>query len=159
MEKGNQVNELIKEIEILEFRAGVNSYGINVNDIREILPFNTKPMSVPNANPCIEGIIKPRDFLIPIINLAKVLKLDKVDDYSNEMLIVTSISDLNIAIHVDSVRGIHRVISNEVTMPGKKVSTTFIEAVEGILPHDGYIIEILDYRRVFKEVNQEINID
>ncbi len=159
MEKGSLVNETIKEIEILEFRVGGNSYGINVNDIREILPFNTKPMWVPNANPCIEGIIKPRDFLIPIINLGKVLKLEHVDEAGNEMLIVTSINNLNIAIHVDSVRGIHTLLSNEVKKPGKKVSTTFKEAVEGILPHDDYFIELLDYRRIFKEVNQEINLD
>ncbi len=159
MEKDNKVNEIAKEIEILEFRAGGNSYGINVNDIREILPFNTKPMSVPNAHPCIDGIIKPRDFLIPIINLVKILKLDNTDDYRNEMLIVTSISNLNIALHVDSVRGIHKVFSNKITKPGKKLSTTFKAAVEGILPHEDYIIEVLDYRRIFKEVNQEVNIN
>ncbi len=159
MERDNQVNEVATEIEILEFRAGGNSYGINVSDIREILPFSTKPTLIPNANPCIEGIIKPRDFLIPIINLVKVLKLGNVDEYINEMLIVTSICDLNIALHVDSVRGIHRVISNQITKPGKKLSTTFKAAVQGILTHEDYIIEILDYRRIFKEVNQDICID
>jgi two-component system chemotaxis response regulator CheV len=114
---------------------------------------------IPNANPCIEGIIKPREFLIPIIDLVKVLKLGNVDEYKNEMLIVTSISDLNIALHVDSVRGIHRVISNEITKPGKKLSTTFKAAVQGILTHEDYVIEILDYRMIFREVNQEVNID
>ncbi|MDF2804991.1 MAG: hypothetical protein K0S61_4896 [Anaerocolumna sp.] len=156
MEKDNQVNEVAKEIEVLEFRAGGNSYGINVNEIREILPFSTKPTLIPNANPCIEGIIKPREFLISIIDLVKVLKLGNVEEYKNEMLIVTSISDLNIALHVDSVRGIHRVISNEIKKPGKKLSTTFNAAVQGILPHEDYIIEILDYRRIFREVNQEV---
>ena len=159
MEKDNQVNEVAKEIEILEFRAGGNSYGINVNEIREIQPFSTKPTLIPNANPCIEGIIKPREFLISIIDLVKVLKLGNVDEYKNEMLIVTSISDLNIALHVDSVRGIHRVIANEITKPGKKLSTTFKAAVQGVLPHEDYIIEILDYRRIFREVNQEVSID
>lgn len=159
MERDNQVNEVAKEIEILEYRAGGNSYGINVNDIREILPFSTKPTLIPNANPCIEGIIKPRDFLISIIDLAKVLKLGNTDEYKNEMLIVTSICNLNIALHVDSVRGIHRALSNEITKPGKKLSTAFKAAVSGILPHEDYVIEVLDYSRIFKEVNQDVSID
>jgi chemotaxis signal transduction protein len=159
MEKDNQVNEVAKEIEILEFRAGGNSYGINVNEIREILPFSSRPTLIPNANPCIEGIIKPREFLISIIKLAEVLKLGNVDEYKNEMLIVTSISDLNIALNVDSVRGIYRVTTDEITKPGKKLSTTFKAAVQGVLPHEDYSIEILDYRRIFREVNQEVSID
>jgi two-component system chemotaxis response regulator CheV len=159
MEKDNQVNEVAKEIEILEFRAGGNSYGINVNEIREILPYNKKPMSIPNAHPCIEGIIKPRDFLISIVDLAKLLKLSDTDDYINEMLIVTGIGDLNIAFHVDSVRGIHRAMSSDITKPGKKLTTTFKEAVEGILPREDYKIELLDYRRIILQVNPQISLN
>lgn len=156
MEKENQLNDKAKEIEILEFRAGGHSYGINVNEIREILPYNKKSVSIPNAHPCIEGIIKPRDFLIPIIDLVKILKLQDVDDYRNEMLIVTSISDLNIAIHVDSVKGIHKAMSNEISKPGKKLSTSYKAAVEGILPYEDYNIEVLDYRKIIKEINPEV---
>lgn len=159
MEKDNQVNEVVREIEVLEFRAGGNSYGINVNDIREILPYNKKPTSIPNAHPCIEGIIKPRDFLIPIIDLVKILKLNDVDDYKNEMLIVTGIGNLNIAFHVDSVRGIHRAMSNEITKPGKKLTTSFKAAVEGILPREDYKIEVLDYRKIITEVNPQVSVN
>ena len=156
MEKDNRLNHTAKEIEILEFRAGGNSYGINVNEIREIIPYNKKPVSIPNAHPCVEGIIKPRDFLIPIVDLVKILKLQDVDDYRNEMLIVTGISDLNIAIHVDSVKGIHKAMSDEISKPGKKLSTTYKAAVEGILPHEDYKIEILNYRRIITEINPQI---
>ncbi len=159
MEKDKQMNEVAKEIEVLEFRAGGNSYGINVNDIREILPYNKKPLSIPNAHPCIEGIIKPRDFLIPIINLVKVLKLEDVDDSKNEMLIVTGINNLNIAFHVDSVKGIHRAMSSEITKPSKKVSTSFKACVEGILAHEDYKIEVLDYRKIIMEVNPQVNVN
>ena len=159
MEKDKQMNEVVKEIEVLEFRAGGNSYGINVNDIREILPYNKKPLSIPNAHPCIEGIIKPRDFLIPIIDLVKALNLEDVDDSKNEMLIVTGINNLNIAFHVDSVRGNHRAMSNEITKPGKKVSTSFKAAVDGILAHEDYKIEVLDYRRIITEVNPQVNVN
>ncbi len=158
MEKINQANEAAKEIEVLEFRAGGNSYGINVNDIREILPYNKKPIVIHNAHPYIEGIIKPRDFIISIINIVKCLKLTNSDEYKNEMLIVTSINNLNVAFHVDSVKGIYRVLSSDIVKPGKKVTTSFKEAVEGVMTQDDREIEILNYRTIMKEVNPDINV-
>lgn len=158
MEKDNIVNEVVKEIEVLEFRAGGNSYGINVNDIREILPYNKKTMSIPNTHPSIEGIIKPRDFLIPIINLEKVLKLTDVDEYKNEMLIVTGINNLNIGFHVDSVKGIHRVMTTEITKPGKKLTTSLKAAVAGGMTREDRNIEILDFRNIILEVNPQVNV-
>jgi len=149
-------NGVAVEIEILEFKSGGNFYGVNVNDIREILPYNMKPTPVPNAHPFIEGIVKPRDFLISIINLMKCLKLKDVDDEKQEMLIVTGINNLDIAIHVDSVRGIHKVLTTDLVKPGKKLSTTVKEAVVGILNRDDRKIEVLEIRKIINEINSDL---
>jgi two-component system chemotaxis response regulator CheV len=159
MEKDKLMNEAVKEVEILEFRAGGNSYGIYVSDIREILPYNKKPLPIPNAHPFIEGIIKPRDFLIPIVNLTKSMRLNETDEIKNDMLIVTGILDLNIAFHVDSVRGIHRIMSSEIMQPGKKLTTSLRAAIAGIIPHGDYTIEVLDFRTIIHEVNPQINVE
>jgi two-component system chemotaxis response regulator CheV len=158
MEKDVLFNGGTSEIEILEFRAGGFSYGINVSDIREILTYNKIPTPVPNAHPFIEGIIMPRDFLIPIVNFIKSLKLTDVDDYKNEMLIVTGINNLNIGFHVDSVSGIYRVESTEITKPGKKVSTTQKDFVVGILAIDDRKIEIVDLRKIINVINPEVSL-
>ncbi len=124
MEKDKPVNEVEKEIEILEFRSGGYSYGVDLNDVREILPNKSKLLPIPNAHPFIEGIIKPRDFLIPIINFEKSLKLAAADEFKTDMLIVSSINDLNIAFRVDSVKSIHKVFPSTIEKPGKKLTTT-----------------------------------
>ena len=79
MEKELMLAEEKREIEILEFRAGGNAYGIDINDIREILPYDKKSRKIPNSHPYIEGVIMPRDFVIPIIDLVASLKLEDVD--------------------------------------------------------------------------------
>ncbi len=147
-----------KEIEILEFRAGGNIYGVDVNDIREILPYQKKSLPIPNAHPNIEGIIKPRDFLIPIVNTVRCLNLSQVDELKNEMLIVTSISNLNIAFHVDSVKGIHRVKTTDLSKPGKKISTTVKGVVIGILQRDDRKIEIVELRKLINDINPQVNV-
>lgn len=146
------------EVEVLEFKAGGNSYGVEVSDIKEILPYDRKPTPIPNSHPFIEGIIKPRDFLIPIVNFINSLKLSDVDEYKHEMLIVTGINNLNIAFRVDSVSGIHRVSNSEFTKPGKKLTTSQKDVIIGILPKDGRKIEVVDFRKIMMMINPEMNL-
>lgn len=155
MEKGI-IEGLTKELEFLEFKAGGNHYGINVNEIKEILPYNKKPTPVPNSHPLIEGIIMPRDFLIPIVDLVKSLNLVDVDNFKREMLIVTGYFDMNIAFHVDSVVGIHRVTSADIMKPGKKLSTSVKGIVSGILNCDDKKIELLELKSIINGINPNI---
>jgi two-component system chemotaxis response regulator CheV len=155
MEKGI-LDEQVINMEILEFKAGGNFYGININDVKEILPYNKKPTPVPNSHPFLEGLIMPRDFLIPIIDMVKSLNLTDLDDFKNEMLIITEFYDSNIAFHVDSVLGIHRVTSSNLSKPGKKLSTTVKNAVSSVLSIDDKKIELLDFKKIISDINANI---
>jgi two-component system chemotaxis response regulator CheV len=158
MEKELMLAEEKREIEILEFQAGGNSYGVDIDDIREILQYDKMPRKIPNSHPYIEGIVMPRDFVITVINLVASLKLEDVDDEKLEMLIVTSIMDMNIGFHVDNVLGIYRTSTANITKPGRKLSTTVKGVVTGILNHDGKKIEILELRKIINEINPDIDI-
>jgi two-component system chemotaxis response regulator CheV len=158
MDKDMIYGEKPLEIEILEFNAGGNSYGIDVTDIREILPYNKKPTPIPNSHPFIEGIIMPRDFIIPIVNFIKSLKLNDVDSLKNEMLIVTGINNHNIGFRVDSVKGIHNVMNTEIEKPGKKLTTTFKNSVIGVLSKDDRKIELIELRTIISEINPNVSV-
>jgi len=158
MEKEILNNGAAKECEILEFSAGGNSYGVNVSDIREVLPYTKKPTPVPNSHPFIEGIIMPRDFIIPIIDFVKSFKLSSTDEFRHEMLIVTGINDLNIAFHVDSVKGIHRVMNTDITKPGKKLTTSLKGVITGIIEREDRKIEVLELRKIISEINPEVSL-
>ena len=99
------------ELEILEFSIDGNCYGINVAKIREILPYQTVT-PIPNSHTSIEGIFMPRDTMITVINLPRELGLKESTNTSNDMMIITNFNNLNIAFHVQSVMGIHRVSSD-----------------------------------------------
>ncbi|NLP15907.1 MAG: purine-binding chemotaxis protein CheW [Clostridiales bacterium] len=156
MEKELMLADEIREIEILVFRAGGNLYGVDIHDIREILPYDRKPRVIPNSNPHIEGVVMPRDFIIPIINLVSALGLEDVDKQENEMLLVTSINDMNIGFHVDCVEGIHRSTTANLTKPGRKLSTSFKDAVVSIFNIEGSKIEILEFRKIINSINPDI---
>lgn len=158
MEKDVFVGGASSEIEVLEFRAGGNSYAMNISDVKEILSYEIKPTPVPNSHPFIEGIIMPRDFLISIVNFGASLMLTGEDEDRNEMIIITSINDLNIAIHVDSVSGIHSVAASEFMKPGEKLTTSQRDVVTSILNIEDRKIEVIDLIKLFTIINPKVNV-
>ena len=60
------------EIEIMEFTIDGNLYGINVAKVREIM-MAEKVHPMPHSHPAVEGIFKPRDTVITVVNLPKYL--------------------------------------------------------------------------------------
>ena len=110
------------ELEILEFSIDGNCYGINVAKIREILPYQTVT-PIPNSHTSIEGIFMPRDTMITVINLPRELGLKESTNTSNDMMIITNFNNLNIAFHVQSVMGIHRVSWADIITPDKTINT------------------------------------
>lgn len=144
------------ELEVLEFRAGNNFYGINVAKIREILLY--QPVTpVPNAHPCIEGIFMPRDTMISVINLRKCLGLG--EEYDNDgLFIITNFNSLNTAFHVDEVLGIHRVSWEEIIKPDSTISSDDSGVSTGVIKLENKLIVILDFEKIVSDINPETSL-
>lgn len=143
------------ELEILEFTIGDNSYGINVAKIKEIITY--QPVTpVPNAHPSIEGIFMPRDIMITAIDLRNCLQ--KGTSKPEGFFIVTNFNNLDIAFHVDSVVGIHRVSWSDIIKPNATVSNTEEGISTGIIKIQNKLIIILDFERIVTDINPETGL-
>jgi len=143
------------ELEILEFTLAGNSYGINVAKIREIIPY--QPVTpVPNAHPSIEGIFMPRDTMITAIDLKNCLGRGESDP--NGLFIVTNFNKLDIAFHVETVLGIHRVSWRNIIKPDVTISTPDESVATGIIKKDGKLIIILDFEKIVSDINPETGL-
>lgn len=143
------------ELEILEFTIGDNSYGINVAKIKEIITY--QPVTpVPNAHPSIEGIFMPRDIMITAIDLRNCLQ--KGTSKPEGFFIVTNFNKLDIAFHVDSVVGIHRISWSEIIKPNATVSNTEEGISTGIIKIQNKLIIILDFERIVTDINPETGL-
>lgn len=145
------------ELEILEFRVGENYYGINVAKIREILPYQ-EATPIPNSDPRIEGIFMPRDEIISIVNLAKVMGMHDLETASSDMYIVTNFNQLNTAFHVQAVVGIHRVSWTSIIKPDSTINANGVGMATGIVRIDGKLIIILDFEKIVAEINPETGL-
>ena len=143
------------ELEILEFKLDGNVYGINVAKIKEIITY--QPVTpVPNAHPSIEGIFMPRDTMITAIDLKNCLQRGKSTE--GGLFIITNFNKLDIAFHVDSVVGIHRVSWKDIIKPGATVSTTEDSISTGIVKIEDRLIIILDFEKIVSDINPETGL-
>ena len=145
------------ELEVLEFMVGGNHYGINVAKIKEIVPY-TPITPVPNSHPNVEGIFMPRDIIITVVDLAKVIKAAPSSDVSKDMLIITNFNKLNVAFHVNSVVGIHRVSWADIITPDATVSSADSGIATGIVKYDNNLIVILDFERIVSDISPETGL-
>lgn len=143
------------ELEVLEFVVGGNSYGINVAKIREIIPYQPVTM-VPNAHPSIEGIFMPRDFMITAIDLSNCLQLGEAQP--GGLFIVTNFNKLDIAFHVESVVGIHRVSWSDIVKPSATVVSAEDGISTGIININGKLIIILDFEKIVSDINPDTGL-
>ena len=143
------------ELEVLEFELDGNAYGINVAKIKEIIPYQAVT-PVPNSHPSIEGIFMPRDVMITAIDLKNCLQ--RGESTPGGLFIITNFNKLDIAFHVDSVKGIHRVSWQDIIKPGATVSSADESISTGIVKLDDNLVIILDFEKIVTDINPETGL-
>ena len=143
------------ELEVLEFKLDGNAYGINVAKIKEIITYEDVT-PVPNAHPSVEGIFMPRDTMITAIDLKNCLQ--RGVSKAGGLFIITNFNRLDVAFHVDSVVGIHRVSWKDIIKPDSTVSSAEEGISTGIIKLDGRLIIILDFEKIMTDINPETGL-
>ena len=81
------------EVEIMEFTIDGNYYGINVAKVREIL-VSAPVRYMPHAHPAVEGIFKPRDQVITVVDLPRYLNDREEEKHEKDLFIVTNFNKM-----------------------------------------------------------------
>lgn len=146
------------ELEVLEFTIANNSFGINVAKIRELLQY--KPVQpMPRSHPNIEGVFKPREEVITIVDLASYLGLPASEDPERDIFIIAGFNNMNIAFHVHTVESIHRISWQAIEKPDPAIYGGQEGIVTGIAKIKGRIISIVDFEKIMFDVSPQSGID
>jgi two-component system chemotaxis response regulator CheV len=145
------------ELEIMEFTIAGEIFGINVAKVREIMKFApVKPMQ--NAHSAIEGIFKPREDVITVIDLSKYLGLGASDYLERDIFMITEFNNQVIGFHVHSVVGIDRISWNNIKKPDTVIYGGGEGVATGIAEYDGRLITILDFEKIVAEISPMTSI-
>ncbi|NBI09995.1 chemotaxis signal transduction protein CheV [Colidextribacter sp. OB.20] len=145
------------EIEIMEFTIDNNLYGINVAKVREII-MSAPVKAMPHTHPAVEGIFKPRDIVITVVDLPKYLSGVDSEKLDKDLFIVTNFNKMYIAFRVHTVVGINRISWTDIHKPDKTVSGGSEGVATGIAQCGKDLVTILDFERIVAEIAPETTI-
>ena len=144
------------EIEIMKFTINGNMYGINVAKVLEIMISEpVKPM--PLSHPAVEGIFKPRDTVITVVDLPKYLGVEGGKD-PKDIFIITNFNKVCIAFRVHSVDRIIRISWTDIQKPDKTVSGGTEGVATGIAQCGEDLVTILDFEKIVAEIAPQTTI-
>ena len=155
--KGILLESGTNEIEIMEFTIDGNLYGINVAKVREIM-MSAPVKAMPHAHPAVEGVFKPRDIVLTVVNLPKYLDGDAAQKGEKDIFIVTNFNKMYIAFRVHTVVGISRISWKDIQKPDSTVSGGDDGVTTGIAQCRGELVTILDFEKIVAEIAPQTSI-
>ena len=144
-------------LELMEFTIAGDSFGINVAKVVEIM--KTRPITpMTKSHPCIEGVYKPRDRIISVINLPRYMDMAESADPEQDMFILTNFDNVSAAFHVHTVEGMHYINWSDVVKPSEIIYGGRDSVLTGTTKIGSKIISIIDFEKVLFDINPETGL-
>ncbi|MBQ9361744.1 MAG: chemotaxis protein CheV [Lachnospiraceae bacterium] len=142
-------------LDLLVFEIDNRMFGINVAKVKEVI--NYQPLTiVPKTHPSIEGIFMPREDMITVIDLKHALRLGNSEPKGN--FILTNFNSLNMAFHVDSIKGIHSASWQDIMKPNGATGPLEEGLTTGIIKHKDSLIIVLDFEKIVTDINPDTGL-
>ncbi|MBI5575311.1 MAG: chemotaxis protein CheW [Deltaproteobacteria bacterium] len=135
-----------KIIQLVTFRLGDEEYGVDILKVHEINRM-MDITAVPNAPPCIEGVINLRGKVIPVINLRSKFGLPHKEKDAHSKIVVVDVGTAA-GIIVDSVSEVLRIPSDIVEPPPPMTSGVGSEYIRGVGKLKERLLILLDIERL-----------
>ena len=145
------------ELELMEFTVAGSHFGINVAKILEIMKY-TKATPMPNSSPYVEGVFKPRDDIMTVIDLATYMGLPPTEDPTRDIFIITVFNNVHTAFHVHTVEEIHRISWENIEKPDTTIYSGQEGLATGIARVKDKLITILDFEKILADISPDKSI-
>ncbi|MBP1627227.1 MAG: CheW protein [Holophagaceae bacterium] len=137
--QGTGLHEAVRQEEVVEdlpyvtFALGVESFGINLQLVEEILelPSVTK---VPDAPNYVMGVICLRDQVLPLLDFIQLLDVAEAGEpKARDMVILLNFGGAKLGIAVDGIQEIVRIRPDQILPPPQTLSEREAANLEGVV--------------------------
>jgi purine-binding chemotaxis protein CheW len=139
-----------KDLQVVGFRIGNETYGVRIAAVREIVRV-PEITSVPSAPESIEGVINLRGKIIPVMDLRKRFGLTDINPDKKNRILVVELENKLLGLIVNSASEVLKIPPADVEAPG----TVFAEGesgyVTGVGKLKGRLIILLDIARLLHQ--------
>jgi two-component system chemotaxis response regulator CheV len=148
------------ELRVLEYRVAELSFGINILKVSKIVSDLVNFTKLPDAHPAIGGIFRDMGQVVPVVNLAQILGIEKADsDQPPQKLLVTEFFGMHVGFWVDRVDWIHHFLWEDVIDAGSVFGGLTHKYTIGIVkPTEDRMVQLLDYETILLDLSPHLQM-
>ena len=147
---------IIESNQLLTFKLGNETYGIQINNVREILTYPVVT-PIPDASRWVKGVINLRGEVAPIIDLRVRFNINDNPSYTERTIVVAvkTHDSRMIGLVVDEVSDMEN-IDLEKLYPAPDMGTSIApEYLKGLFKKEESMIVILDIDRILDKAEMQ----
>jgi purine-binding chemotaxis protein CheW len=136
-----------KELQIVGFRIGNETYGVRIGAVREIVrvPDITAVPSTPDS---VEGVINLRGKIIPVMDLRKRFGQSEIKPDKKNRILVVELENKLLGLIVNSASEVLKIPPSEIEAPGSVFADGESGYVTGVGKLSGRLIILLDISKL-----------
>jgi purine-binding chemotaxis protein CheW len=144
-----QAATMNKELQVVGFRIGRETFGLPIAMVREIVRV-PEITSVPNAPDYVEGVINLRGRIIPIVDLRKRFGQRSFEPNKKNRIIVVELGARAFGLIVNSASEVLRIPPSEIEEPHNVFQEGELDYVTGVGKLNGRLVILLDVNRILQ---------
>jgi purine-binding chemotaxis protein CheW len=147
-----------KDLQVVGFRIGSETFGVRIGSVREIVRV-PEITAVPNAPDAIEGVINLRGKIVPVMDLRKRFGNASVQPDKKNRILVVELEKRLLGLIVNSASEVIKIPPSEIEPPGNVFAEGESNYVTGVGKLNGRLIILLDiekllHRPEFKRIEE-----
>jgi len=143
-----------EEIQMLTFTLENVSYGVNVNQVREVRKIEGVT-PVPYAPAYVKGVTNLRGEVIPVIDLRKRFGIDSKRSSEDSGIMVIAQDKHAIGVMVDSVMEVLTLAKKDIEPNPESLVTERSVSILGVARHDKDLIILIDLMKIVSKEDIE----
>ncbi len=149
------------ELEIIDFRmyevlddGSIYEWvlGVNVAKVREVIKKPEKIVKSPGSPPEVEGIAKIRGEVVPIVNLAKWMKIKEPENAGRYVIVMEFLREI-VGVIVHDAKRIRRIKWADIKKPPQSIEERLGGKIIGVIEiENGDLLLLLDFEGILDEL-------
>ena len=136
-----------KDIQLVGFRIGRETFGIPIGLVREIVRM-MEITAVPDAPDYVEGVINLRGRIIPVIDLRKRFREPGIAPDKRNRILVAEVEGRFVGLIVDAASEVLKLARGEIEPPPELLQENDLSYVTGLGKRNGKLIILVDVEKI-----------
>jgi purine-binding chemotaxis protein CheW len=140
---------MAKELQIVGFRIGRETFGLPISLVHEIVR-TPEITNVPHAPEYVEGVMNLRGRIVPVIDLRRRFGGASIENSRKNRVLVVDVESKAVGLIVDSASEVLKISDAQIEPPPNVLTDAATGYVTGVAKHQGRLIILVDLKRILQ---------